>query len=60
MAHSGWLLPPGTALAPAKADVYGPVSELLAKATDKGAQDGELTVDDQERLVGRRARPPYG
>jgi len=35
----------------AKADVYGYVSELLAKATDKGALDKELTSDDQEKLV---------
>lgn len=35
----------------AKADVYGYVSELLAKATDKGALDKELTAADQERLV---------
>ncbi|MFE6484945.1 flavin monoamine oxidase family protein [Streptomyces sp. NPDC057757] len=35
----------------AKADVYGYVSELLAKATDKGALDKELTATDQERLV---------
>jgi monoamine oxidase len=35
----------------AKADVYGYVSELLAKATDKGALDGELTADEKERLV---------
>ncbi|MFJ9587014.1 hypothetical protein [Streptomyces acidicola] len=60
MAPSAWRLPPGTVLAPAKADVYCHVCELLAKATDKGAQDGELTADDQERLVDRRARPPHG
>ncbi|WP_425589317.1 flavin monoamine oxidase family protein [Streptomyces siamensis] len=35
----------------AKADVYGYVSELLAKATDKGALDKELTAADQEKLV---------
>ncbi|MEU6142264.1 FAD-dependent oxidoreductase [Streptomyces sp. NPDC047081] len=35
----------------AKADVYGYISELLAKATDKGALDKELTADDQERLI---------
>lgn len=41
----------------AKADVYGHVAELLAKATDKGALDGELTADNadnadnQERLI---------
>src|SRR3712207_8479055 len=35
----------------AKADVYGYVSELLAKATDTGALDGELTAADKERLI---------
>jgi monoamine oxidase len=35
----------------AKADLYGYVSELLAKATDKGALDGTLTADDQDRLL---------
>ncbi|WP_162794254.1 flavin monoamine oxidase family protein [Streptomyces paludis] len=35
----------------AKADVYGYVSELLAKATNKGALDEELTADDRERLL---------
>ncbi|MCZ9339636.1 amino acid oxidase, partial [Streptomyces sp. TRM76130] len=35
----------------AKADVYGYVSELLAKATDSGALDAELTADDKERLL---------
>lgn len=35
----------------AKADVYGYVAELLAKATDKGALDRRITVDDQERLL---------
>ncbi|KPI08557.1 L-amino-acid oxidase [Actinobacteria bacterium OK074] len=35
----------------AKADVYGYVSELLAKATDKGALDADLTATDQDRLV---------
>ncbi|MFI6036915.1 flavin monoamine oxidase family protein [Streptomyces sp. NPDC051315] len=35
----------------AKADVYGHVSELLAKATDKGALDEELTAEDRERLI---------
>lgn len=35
----------------AKADVYGYVSELLAKATNKGALDAALTATDQERLV---------
>ncbi|MFE5208294.1 flavin monoamine oxidase family protein [Streptomyces sp. NPDC056600] len=36
----------------AKADVYGYTSELLAKATNAGALDGELTADDKERLLG--------
>ncbi|MDQ7909217.1 flavin monoamine oxidase family protein [Phytohabitans sp. ZYX-F-186] len=35
----------------AKADVYGYVSELLAKATDQGALDGQLTAEDKERLL---------
>jgi monoamine oxidase len=35
----------------AKADVYGYVSELLAKATDQGALDGRLTAEDRDRLV---------
>jgi monoamine oxidase len=35
----------------AKADVYGYVSELLAKATNAGALDAELTADDKERLL---------
>ena len=35
----------------AKADVYGYVSELLAKATDKGALDEDLTPADKERLI---------
>jgi len=35
----------------AKADVYGYVSELLAKATDQGALDGTLTAADKERLL---------
>ncbi|MFD5096605.1 flavin monoamine oxidase family protein [Amycolatopsis thailandensis] len=35
----------------AKADVYGYVSELLAKATDRRALDGELTKADKERLL---------
>jgi monoamine oxidase len=34
-----------------KADVYGYVSELLAKATDQGALDGDLTAEDKERLI---------
>ena len=35
----------------AKADVYGYVSELLAKATDQGALDAALTAEDKERLL---------
>ena len=35
----------------AKADVYGYVSELLAKATDQGALDQRLTATDKERLI---------
>ncbi|WP_445399516.1 flavin monoamine oxidase family protein [Streptomyces sp. LE64] len=35
----------------AKADVYGYVSELLAKATDQGALNQSLTATDKERLL---------
>ena len=35
----------------AKADVYGYVAELLAKATDQGALDAQLTAADKERLL---------
>jgi monoamine oxidase len=35
----------------AKADYYGYVSELLAKVTNQGALDAELTVEDRERLL---------
>ena len=35
----------------AKADVYGYVSELLAKATDQGALDTMLSADDKARLL---------
>lgn len=35
----------------AKADMYGYVAELLAKATNAGALDRELTRDDRERLL---------
>lgn len=35
----------------AKADMYGYVAELLAKAEGKGALDREITADDQERLL---------
>jgi monoamine oxidase len=34
-----------------KADVYGYISELLAKATSQGALDQELTASDKERLM---------
>jgi monoamine oxidase len=34
-----------------KADVYGYVSELLAKATDQGALDAYLTAADKERVI---------
>ncbi len=42
---------PPVAYRTAKADVYGYVSELLAKATNAGALDAELTADDKERLL---------
>ncbi|AUS77318.1 amino acid oxidase [Actinoalloteichus sp. AHMU CJ021] len=35
----------------AKADVYGYVAELLAKATDQGALDDVLTAEDRERVL---------
>jgi monoamine oxidase len=35
----------------AKADVFGYVSELLAKATDQGALDKQLTEVDKEKLL---------
>ncbi|TDO50662.1 monoamine oxidase [Kribbella sp. VKM Ac-2527] len=35
----------------AKADVYGYVSELLAKATDQGALDSALTATDKDALI---------
>lgn len=35
----------------ARADMYGYVAELLAKATDTGALDRKLTADDRERLL---------
>jgi monoamine oxidase len=35
----------------AKADVYGYVSELLAKATDQGSLDAYLTAADKEELI---------
>jgi monoamine oxidase len=36
----------------AKADAYGYVSELLAKATDQGALDTYLTETDKQALIG--------
>jgi monoamine oxidase len=35
----------------AKADVYGYVAELLAKATDQGALDARLTTEDKDRVL---------
>ena len=35
----------------ARADAYGYVSELLAKATDEGALDARLNATDKERLL---------
>jgi monoamine oxidase len=35
----------------AKADVYGYVSELLAKALDQGALDQQVSTEDKERLL---------
>ena len=35
----------------AKADAHGYVAELLAKATDQGALDAELSTADKERLL---------
>lgn len=35
----------------ARADMYGYIAELLAKATDVGALDRDLTADDRERLL---------
>jgi monoamine oxidase len=35
----------------AKADIYGYVSELLAKASDQGALDAYLTAADKEELI---------
>ncbi|SDH77404.1 monoamine oxidase [Sinosporangium album] len=34
-----------------RADMYGYIAELLAKATDAGALDRRLTKDDRERLL---------
>jgi monoamine oxidase len=44
---------PGNALRyrTAKADYYGYVSELLAKAADQGALDSMITADDKARLL---------
>ncbi len=36
----------------AKADAYGYVAEMLAKATDQGALDGQLTETDKAALIG--------
>ncbi|MGW9211849.1 flavin monoamine oxidase family protein [Embleya sp. NPDC055664] len=46
--------PPGPPmrLQTARADAYGVVAELLAKATDQGALDRQLTAADKERLLG--------
>ncbi|MFY1632419.1 flavin monoamine oxidase family protein [Solwaraspora sp. WMMB335] len=46
-------MPPGAPVRyrTAKADMYGYVAELLAKATDQGALDGELTATDKDRLL---------
>ncbi|MEV6302602.1 flavin monoamine oxidase family protein [Actinoplanes sp. NPDC051861] len=46
-------MPPGKPVRfrTAKADTYGYVSELLAKATNQGALDAELTAEDRERLT---------
>lgn len=35
----------------ARADMYGYIAELLAKATDVGALDRRLTAEDRERLL---------
>lgn len=35
----------------AKADTFGYIAELLAKSTDRGALDRELTPQDKERLL---------
>ncbi|MFG1945035.1 flavin monoamine oxidase family protein [Nonomuraea sp. NPDC048826] len=35
----------------ARADMYGYVAELLAKAADRGALDRKLTAEDRERLL---------
>ncbi|MEV0674918.1 FAD-dependent oxidoreductase [Actinosynnema sp. NPDC050436] len=40
-----------TTMRAVKADTFGYVSELLAKATDRGALDAELTGADRERLL---------
>jgi len=55
-ANADTLIAPQAAAGPvrfrtAKADVYGYVAELLAKATDQGALDAELTAGDKERLL---------
>jgi monoamine oxidase len=38
-------------LGTARADMYGYIAELLAKATDQGALDKKLTAEDQDRLL---------
>ncbi|HSK91286.1 MAG TPA: flavin monoamine oxidase family protein [Euzebyales bacterium] len=35
----------------ARADLYGYISELLAKAIDRGALDDELTADDRDAVI---------
>ncbi|WP_433260621.1 flavin monoamine oxidase family protein [Actinosynnema sp. CS-041913] len=40
-----------TTMRAVKADAFGYISELLAKATDRGALDGELSAVDKERLL---------
>lgn len=51
--HESAGMPPGQPVRyrTAKADTFGYVSELLAKATDQGALDQELTAQDKERLL---------
>ncbi|MFM9698454.1 hypothetical protein [Streptomyces europaeiscabiei] len=43
-----------------KADVHGPVSELRAKAADKGALGGELTAEAGAAATRTRGSPPDG
>ncbi|MFD7664129.1 flavin monoamine oxidase family protein [Streptomyces sp. NPDC059788] len=49
--HTSRTAPDPVRFRTAKADVYGYVAELLAKATDQGALDKELTAADRERLL---------